>query len=76
MQIEQLRRAESEMNAALAANLPVLFHTCRLEAAIDSHDEPFYGKSAALRPYCCGGAAKAGITHEFDKIKVVLHHFW
>lgn len=65
MQIEHLRRAEGEMNATLAAKLPALFPTYRLAAAIDSHDEPFYGKSKALRPYCCGGAATAGTTHFF-----------
>ncbi|MCE7987867.1 MAG: hypothetical protein DYG89_42425 [Caldilinea sp. CFX5] len=42
-----------------------LFHSYRLAAAIDSHDEPFYGKRAALRPSCCGGAAKADTTHFF-----------
>jgi len=63
--IEQLRDAEGEMNAALAANLPDWLRLHGLEAAIDTHDEPFYGKSEVLRKYCCGSAAKAGTTHFF-----------
>lgn len=65
VEIAHLRTAESEMNQALAANIPaeVLHH--RLEAAIDHHDEPFYGKSEALLQVCCHSYAKDGTTHFF-----------
>lgn len=60
-----LRQAEAEMNEALAANIPVELLRQRLEAAIDNHDEPFYGKSEALRQVCCRSQAKDGTTHFF-----------
>jgi putative transposase len=63
--IEHLRSAEAEMNAALAANLPAALLRQRVEVAMDTHDEPFYGKSEELRRYCCHSQAKAGTTHFF-----------
>lgn len=36
-----------------------------LEVAIDTHDEPFYGKTPELLTYTCKTRAKAGTTHFF-----------
>lgn len=63
--VEQLRQAEAEMNAGLAARIPIQFFEHRLEVAMDYHDEAFYGKSPELLKYCCSGQAKAGTTHFF-----------
>ena len=63
--LDDLRQAEGEMNQALAANIPVELLRRRLEAAIDNHDEPFYGKREALRQVCCRSQAKDGTTHFF-----------
>lgn len=63
LNVKDLKRHEQGMNDALAEWLPpVLFHR-RLELAIDTHDEPFYGKSAAFEGYVCRGPAKTGTTH-------------
>ncbi|MCC6456903.1 MAG: transposase [Caldilineaceae bacterium] len=62
-QTERLRTAEAEMNQALAAHLPDQLLTHTVAVAIDYHDEPCYGKTAALRTSCCQGKAKAGTTH-------------
>ena len=37
----------------------------RLEAAIDEHDEPFYGKTPELRTYAYRSRAKQGTTRFF-----------
>jgi len=62
---EQLAEQEAAMNAALAARLPPQFQTHGVEAAIDEHDQPCYGKSDELLEYTCGGRAKAGTTRFF-----------
>lgn len=61
----QLRQQEAEMNAALAAALPAGMPRGGLEVALDTHDEPFYGKTAELLTYTCKTQAKAGTTHFF-----------
>lgn len=61
----QLRQQEAEMNAALGAALPVGMPRGGLEVAIDTPDEPFYGKTPELLTYTCAGQAKAGTTHFF-----------
>ncbi len=61
----QLRQQEAEMNAALQAAIPVGMPRGGLEVAIDTHDEPFYGKTPELLTYTCSGQAKAGTTHFF-----------
>jgi len=63
--VDELRQQEAEMNAALAAAIPVGMPRGGLEVAIDTHDEPFYGKTAELLTYTCTGRAKAGTTHFF-----------
>ena len=65
LRVSQLRQQEAEMNAALQAAIPRGMPRGGLEIAIDTHDEPFYGKSAALLPYVCRGPAKDGTTRFF-----------
>jgi hypothetical protein len=63
LKVKDLKQHEQEMNEALGEWLPSALHHRRLELAIDTHDEPFYGKSAAFEGFVCRGAAKAGTTH-------------
>lgn len=65
LDVYELRQQEAEMNAALAAAIPVGMPRGGLEVAIDTHDEPFYGKTSELLTYTCSGQAKAGTTHFF-----------
>jgi putative transposase len=65
LDVSELRQQEAEMNAALAAAIPTGMPRGGLEVAIDTHDEPFYGKTPELRTYTCRGQAKAGTTHFF-----------
>jgi len=60
-----LRQQEAEINTALAAVIPSGMPRGGLEVAIDTHDEPFYGKTSELLTYTCSGQAKAGTTHFF-----------
>jgi hypothetical protein len=60
-----LRQQEAEMNAALAGAIPAGMPRGGLEVAIDTHDEPFYGKTPELLTYTCSGQAKTGTTHFF-----------
>jgi hypothetical protein len=61
----QLRQQEGEMNAALGAAIPAGMPRGGLEVAIDTHDEPFYGKTPELLTYTCSGRAQDGTTHFF-----------
>lgn len=65
LDVYELRQQEAEMNAALAAAIPVGMPRGGLEVAIDTHDEPFYGKTCELLTYTCSGQAKTGTTHFF-----------
>ena len=49
LKVEELRQHEERLNNALCVQLPRRLGKIRLEAAIDEHDEPCYGKSPALR---------------------------
>ena len=60
-----LRQQEAEMNAALADAIPAGMPRGGLEVALDTHDEPFYGKTPELLSYTCKTRAKAGTTHFF-----------
>lgn len=62
---EGIREQEAEMNAALQAAIPVGMPRGGLEVALDTHDEPFYGKTPELRAYTCKTRAKAGTTRFF-----------
>lgn len=63
--VSQLGEQEGEMNAALQATLPGEMPRGGLEVAIDTHDEPFYGKTPELSAYTCKTRAKAGTSHFF-----------
>src|SRR5262249_33146044 len=63
LKVKDLKRHEREMNAALAEWVPPGLSQRVLALAIDTHDEPFYGKSSAFEGYVCRGSAKAGTTH-------------
>lgn len=63
--VSRLSQQEAEMNAALQACLPNGMPRGGLEVAIDTHEEPFYGKTPELRAYTCKTRAKAGTTHFF-----------
>jgi len=63
--VSGLRQQAAEMNAALAAAIPAGIPRGGLEVAIDTHDEPFYGKTPELLTYTCKTRAKAGTTHFF-----------
>jgi hypothetical protein len=47
-----------------------------LEAAVDEHDEPYYGQSEALRPYVVRSRARAGATRFFRiySLYVIYRH--
>ncbi len=59
----QLADVEAELNEALAACLPADIPHQGVGVAIDTHDEPFYGKTTALLAYTCRGQAKKGTSH-------------
>lgn len=63
--VGELRKQEGEMNAALQAAIPKGMPRGGLEVAIDTHDEPFYGKTPELRAYTCKTRAKDGTTRFF-----------
>lgn len=63
--VSELRQQEAEMNAALSAAMPAGMPRGGLEVAIDTHDEPFYGKTSELRACTCKTRAKDGTTHFF-----------
>lgn len=63
LDVKDLKDQERGMNEALAEWLPPALMHERLELALDTHDEPFYGKSSAFEGYVSRGAAKAGTTH-------------
>jgi hypothetical protein len=65
LEVEELRQQEAEMNAALQAVIPKGMPHGGLEVAIDTHDEPFYGKTPELRAYTCKTRAKAGTSRFF-----------
>lgn len=57
-----LRQLEIELNDGLTACIPAALPRTGCEMALDYHDEPFWGKTAELRTYSCGGKAKEGTT--------------
>ena len=63
--VSELRQQEAEMNAALPTAIPDGMPRGGLEVAIDTHDEPFYGKTPELRAYTCKTRAKAGTSRFF-----------
>lgn len=65
LRVADLRQQEAEMNAALQATMPAGMPRGGLEVAMDTHDEPFYGKTPEMLTYTRKGQAKAGTTHFF-----------
>jgi putative transposase len=63
LRVEAIRAHEAEFNAALAACVPAGMPRHGLEMVVDFHDEPYYGKSAAVQAYICRGEAQDGTTH-------------
>ena len=63
LDVSRLAELELELNEALAACLPVEVPRQGVGVAMDTHDEPFYGKSPALLAYTCRGRARKGTTH-------------
>lgn len=70
--VEQLQQYEDEINDALADRLPEQLFSRRVEAAIDEHDEPCYGKSPELREYTCRSKPKAGTSRFFRIVSLYV----
>lgn len=63
--VTHLRQQEAELNQTLAAGIPADMRRGGVEVALDTHDEPFYGKTPHLRAYTCKTRAKAGTSRFF-----------
>lgn len=63
LKMEHFREIENAPNQALAFQLPEQVQYKPLEAAMDLHDEPFYGKDEQLLAVACRGRAQRGTTH-------------
>lgn len=61
--VDQLSEQEAAANQTLAECIPEKMARKGIEAAVDFHDEPFYGKLEATRAVTCAGKAKKGTTH-------------
>jgi putative transposase len=72
LNVEQLHQYEKQINEALASNLPQQLRSRSVEAAIDEHDEPFYGKTPELRAYACRSKPKAGTGHFFRIVSLYV----
>jgi putative transposase len=62
LDVVRLCEHEAAINASLAFALPEQIQRCRLEVAIDTHDEPFYGKTVAVLDVTCRSRAQRGTT--------------
>lgn len=60
-----LRDQEREMNAGLVSAIPDEMPRGGLEVAIDTHDEPYYGKSEEILSYTRKTRANRGTPHFF-----------
>lgn len=72
LDVGQLNQIEEQINQALAARIPQQLLVHGLEAAIDEHNEPFYGKSEKFEDYACRGMAKAGTTRFLNSVTLFL----
>lgn len=61
--VDQLSEQEAAANQTLAECIPEKMARKGIEAAVDFHDEPFYGKLETTRAVTCAGKAKKGTTH-------------
>lgn len=64
-QLEHLDALEAAVNAILTAHVPRKVRRGKWEVACDLHDQPFYGKSPALRALACRGKAHDGTTRSY-----------
>lgn len=62
LDIDQIRVYEQMLNESYAFALPRQIRTKKVEAAIDFHGEPFYGKNEELRAVACRNKATQGTT--------------
>lgn len=63
LQVEELATLERQINAALAANWPKQVRRGGgMEAALDYHDRPYYGKAEQAEGWWVRGKAKDGTT--------------
>ena len=69
---DNLSQIEDEINAALVARLPTQIIKHRVQAAIDEHDEPYYGKAETLKNYVVRSRAKSGTTRFFRIITLYV----
>lgn len=60
--VEELPKLEQQLNAALAAEVPVHVRRQAQEVAIDCHDRPYYGKGEQAHELWVRGKAKDGTT--------------
>jgi putative transposase len=72
LSVTRLRQHEDEINAALCARMPSQIRKKPLEAAVDEHDEPFYGKNIDLRAYAVRSKPKKGTSYFFRIISLYV----
>ena len=72
LSVEQLHQYEKQINEALASKLPQQLRSRSVEAAIDEHDEPFYGKTPELIACACRSKPKAGTGRFFRIISLYV----
>lgn len=69
---ERLPDLETQVNAALAPELPRKVFAKAQALAIDLHDQPFYGKDDQLLAYASRSKAKAGTTYFYRIASIYL----
>jgi hypothetical protein len=62
LRVEDLPELEQQLNAALAAEVPLHVECHAQEVAIDYHDRPYYGKGEQAQELWVRGKAKEGTT--------------
>lgn len=67
-----LHEQERAVNEALVAMLPSEMPRQGLEAVMDWHDEPFYGKQPELLAYACRGPGTNGTTYFYRVASLYL----
>jgi putative transposase len=72
LNVAQLRQYEQQINEALSSRLPQPLPSHKVAAAIDEHDEPFYGKTSELKAYACRSKPKAGTSRFFRIISLYV----
>jgi putative transposase len=67
-----LSEHERQINEALADRLPAQLLSKGVAAAIDEHDEPFYGKTEDLKAHTVRSKPKAGTKHFFRIVSLYV----